>query len=109
MFGGENGAALDDKNTVKHGVGNIILWGIVAASVIGNTVWIEGRMNSSKYQQILDPDVLQSVKRVKLKRGWGPLLQPRQAEYFCDGPHSSLTSTSLKNRGCKAAQKISEL
>ena len=42
----------------------------VAASVTGNIAQIEGRMGCTKYQQILEVDLTQSVKKLKLKTGW---------------------------------------
>lgn len=44
--------------------GNIMLWGCVAASGAGNIAWIEGRMDSTEDQQILDAN----VKKMKLKK-----------------------------------------
>ena len=64
----ERGAAFDERNallTVKHGGGSVMLWGCVAASGTGNIAQVDGRMDSTKYQQILT----QSVKKPKLKRG----------------------------------------
>ena len=69
----KKGAAFHEKNTlptVKHGGGSIMLWGCVAASGTGNIAWVEGRMDSTKYQQILEANITPSVKKLKLKRGW---------------------------------------
>lgn len=69
----KKGEAFQEKNTlptVKHGGGSIMLWGCVAASGTGNIVRVEGRMDSTKYQQILEANVLKSVRTLKLKRGW---------------------------------------
>ena len=49
----KKGAAFDEKNTlptVKHGGESIMLWDCVAASGTGNTAWIDGRMDFTKYQ-----------------------------------------------------------
>ena len=42
----------------------------VAASGTDNTAQVFGRMDSIKYQQILEANVTQSVKKLKLKRAW---------------------------------------
>ena len=47
--------------TVKFGGGSIILWGCVASTGTVNLVKVEGHMNSSQYQQILDKNVQESV------------------------------------------------
>lgn len=44
-----------------------MLRGCVAASGTGNTAQVDGRMDSGKYQQILDANVTHSVKKLKLK------------------------------------------
>jgi len=49
--------------TVKHGGGSIMLWGCIAASGTGNISQVEGRMDSSKFQQILKANVTPSVKK----------------------------------------------
>lgn len=47
-----------------------MLWGCVASTGTGNLVKVEGHMNSSQYQQILDKNVQESVTKLKLRRGW---------------------------------------
>lgn len=54
--------------TVKFGGGSIMLWGCVASAGTGNLVKVEGRMDSTQYQQILENNVQESV--TKLRRGW---------------------------------------
>lgn len=44
-----------------------MLWACVAASGMGNISLVEGRMDSIKYQQILEANITLFVK--KLKRG----------------------------------------
>ena len=56
--------------TVKFGGGSIMLWGCVASAGTGNLVKVEGRMDSSQYQQILANNVHESVTKLKLRRGW---------------------------------------
>lgn len=43
--------------TVIHVVGNIPLWGLVAAGGTAHTAQMEGRMDSIKYEPILDANV----------------------------------------------------
>ena len=65
--------AFQDKHllpTVKFGGGSIMLWGCVASAGTGNLVKVEGRMDSSQYQQILENNVQESVMKLKLRRGW---------------------------------------
>lgn len=45
-----------------------MLRGCVAASGIGNIAQVEGRMDSSKFQLILEGNVTQSVMSLNLKR-----------------------------------------
>ena len=47
-----------------------MLWGCVASAGTGNLVKVEGRMDSTQYQQILDNNVLESVTKLKLRRSW---------------------------------------
>uniref|UniRef100_A0A8C4RUW9 Uncharacterized protein n=1 Tax=Erpetoichthys calabaricus TaxID=27687 RepID=A0A8C4RUW9_ERPCA len=64
---------LDEKNTafqekhllptVKFGGGPIMLWGCVASSGTGALVKVEGKMNSTQYQQILRDNVQASVTK----------------------------------------------
>ncbi|KAI4888254.1 hypothetical protein NFI96_002330 [Prochilodus magdalenae] len=70
---GEKNTALREKHllpTVKFGGGSIMLWGCVASTGTGNLVKVEGRMDSSQYQQILETNVQESVTKLKLRRGW---------------------------------------
>ncbi|KAG2468920.1 TCB1 transposase, partial [Polypterus senegalus] len=55
---------------VKYGGGSIMLWGCVASAGTGNLVKVEGRMDSTQYQQILETNVQESVTKLKLRRGW---------------------------------------
>ncbi|CAM4521704.1 unnamed protein product [Leuciscus chuanchicus] len=52
--------------TVKHGGGNIILWGCFSAKGTGRLHRIEGRMDGAMYHEILANNLLPSVK-VKVK------------------------------------------
>ena len=60
-------AEYNPKNTiptVKHGGGNLILWGDFSANRI------EGRMNGAMYREILGDNLLPSVRLLKMGRGW---------------------------------------
>ena len=52
--------------TVKHGGGNIILWGCFSAKVTGRLHRIEGRMDGA----ILANNLLPSVRALKMGCGW---------------------------------------
>lgn len=58
------------KPTVKYGGGSIMLWGCVASNGTGNLVKVNGRMDSIQYQHILQGNVKESAKKLKLGRGW---------------------------------------
>ncbi|XDV36370.1 hypothetical protein PO909_006162 [Leuciscus waleckii] len=61
------------KNTipnVKHGGGNIILWGCFSAKGTGRLHRIEGRMDGAMYCEILANNLLPSVRALKMGRGW---------------------------------------
>ena len=44
--------------TVKHGGGSIMVWGSMAASGVGNLVFIDGIMYRYVYKTILDENML---------------------------------------------------
>uniref|UniRef100_A0A8C7TU33 Transposase Tc1-like domain-containing protein n=1 Tax=Oncorhynchus mykiss TaxID=8022 RepID=A0A8C7TU33_ONCMY len=56
--------------TVKHGGGNIILWGCFSAKGTGRLRRIEGRMDGAMYRKILANNLLPSVRALKMGRGW---------------------------------------
>lgn len=79
-----------------------LLCGCAAASGNGNITQLEAIKDSAKYQQILDTNLLQSVKKPKVKRGW--LLQrdkdPKQTskstmDYFEKHKRKALASPHL--------------
>jgi hypothetical protein len=51
---------------VKHGGGSIILWGCFSAAGTGKLVRIEGMMDGAKCWKILDGNLFQSSRDVKL-------------------------------------------
>ncbi|KAK3529988.1 hypothetical protein QTP86_009364 [Hemibagrus guttatus] len=63
-------AELHPKNTiptVKHGGGNIMLWGCFSAKGPGRLIHVKDRMNGAMYREIL---ILPSTRALKMKRGW---------------------------------------
>ncbi len=61
------------KNTIptmKHGGGNIMLWGNFSAKGTGRLHHIEGRMNGAMYCEILANNLLPSLRALKMGRGW---------------------------------------
>jgi hypothetical protein len=51
---------------VKHGGGSNILGGSFSAAGTGILVRIKGKMNGSKYREILDENLLQSAQDLRL-------------------------------------------
>ena len=65
--------AFVEKNTlptVKHGGGSVLLWGCFASSGTGRLQRVEGKMDSIMYQEILEKNVVSSVRELKLGRRW---------------------------------------
>ena len=52
--------------TVKHGGGSIMLWGCYSATGTGRLVRIDGKMNAAKYREIVDGNLLQSARDLRL-------------------------------------------
>ncbi|CAJ0936636.1 unnamed protein product, partial [Ranitomeya imitator] len=55
--------------TVKHGGGNIMLWGCFSAKGPGRLIQVHERMNGAMYREILSANLL-SARALKMKRGW---------------------------------------
>ncbi|CAJ0952836.1 unnamed protein product [Ranitomeya imitator] len=56
--------------TVKHGGGNIMLWGFFSAKGPGRLIRVHERMNGAMYREILSANLLPSARALKMKRGW---------------------------------------
>ncbi|KAF7651836.1 hypothetical protein LDENG_00104850, partial [Lucifuga dentata] len=56
--------------TVKLGGGSILVWACFAAGGPGNLTVIDGLMNSSVYQSILDEHVKASARKLQLGTKW---------------------------------------
>ena len=52
--------------TLKHSCGSIMLWRCFSVAGTGKLVRIEGKMNGSKYSEILDENLLQSAQDLRL-------------------------------------------
>ena len=66
-------AEYNPKNTiptVKHGGGNLMLWGCFSAKGTERLHRIEGRMNGAMYREILGDNLLSSVRALKMGCGW---------------------------------------
>ena len=55
------------KVTVKHSGGSIMVWGCMSANGLGNLVRIEDNMYEEQYEKILDENIKQSAKKLKMR------------------------------------------
>jgi hypothetical protein len=53
------------EGTVKFGGGSLMLWGCMGWDGVGESVWIQGRMDKELYTSILDEDLRSSIKYFK--------------------------------------------
>ena len=54
-------------STVKHGEGNILLWGCFASTGTGRLIQVQGIMEKEDYIRILDQCVKQPAEKIKLE------------------------------------------
>ena len=69
----EKNKQFDEKNvtaTIKHGGGSVMVWGCMAASGVGNLVFIDSTMNSNDYLNILRSNLQDSVNKLCLGSNW---------------------------------------
>ena len=50
--------------TVKHGGGNVMVWGCMSAAGVGELFFIEGKMNSNMYCEILQQSMIPSLQKL---------------------------------------------
>ena len=56
--------------TLKHGGGSITLWGCFSSTGAGKLVWVDGKMNGANYRTILEENLLESAKDLRLGRSF---------------------------------------
>jgi transposase len=63
------GEAFDEKctsKTVKHGGGNVMVWGCMSAVGTGNLALIDGKMYAPKYIKLLQNNLVSSARKLNL-------------------------------------------
>lgn len=66
----EHGKGLENKNlcpTIKHGGGSVMVWGCFSYFGVGKLVFIEGKMDSAEYINILSSNLQPSADKMSLK------------------------------------------
>ncbi|GFX99580.1 transposable element Tcb1 transposase [Trichonephila clavipes] len=69
-FGEKNKTALEPQNvlpTLKHGDGNVMVWGCVAHNGAGNLAFIDNKMNALAYIDVLRRNLLDSAKKLSME------------------------------------------
>lgn len=56
------------RATVKHGGGGVMVWACMAATGVGNLVFIDGNMDKTLYLNVLKENLLQSAEKLDLRR-----------------------------------------
>jgi hypothetical protein len=56
------------KKTIKHGTGNLMVWGCITEQGMGRLHQIDGIMCGLDYVKILDKDYLGTLKDIKIRR-----------------------------------------
>ena len=75
--------------TVKHGRGNVMVWGCMSASDVGELHFIEGNINSNMYCEILQQSMTPSLQKL----GRRAVFQNDN-----DSKHTSKTTIALLKR-----------
>ena len=75
--------------TVKHGGGNVMVWGCMSAAGVGELHFIEGNMNSNMYCEILQQGMIPSLQKLGRRAVF---------QHDNDPKHSSKTTTALLKR-----------
>ena len=83
--------------TVKHGGGNVMVWGCISAAGVGELHFIEGNMNSNMYCEILQQSMIPSHQKLG-----------RRAVFQHDND-SKTTIALLKRLRVKLAKHVSRL
>lgn len=56
--------------TVKHGGGSVMCWGCMSTAGVGRLVFIDGNMTGEMYRRILESNLMDSVKMLRLTNEW---------------------------------------
>ena len=75
--------------TVKHGGGNVIVWGCMSAAGVGELYFIEGNMNTNMYCKILQQSMIPSLQK---------LGRTAVFQHDNDPKHTSKMTTALLKR-----------
>ena len=75
--------------TVKHGGGNVMVWGCMSAASAGELYFIEGNMNSNMYCEILQQSIIPSLQKLGSRAVF---------QHDNDSKHTSKTTIALLKR-----------
>ena len=75
--------------TVKHGGGNVMVWGCMSASGVGELHFIEENMNSNMYCEILQQSMIPSLQKLGRRAVF---------QHDNDSKHTSTTTIALLKR-----------
>ena len=75
--------------TVKHGGGNVMVWGWMSAAGVGELDFIERNMNSNMYYEILHQNMIPSLQKLGRRAVF---------QHDNDPKHTSKTTTALLKR-----------
>ena len=77
------------KPTVKHGSGNVMVWGCMSAAGVEELYFIKVNMNSNMYCEILQQSMIPSIQKLGCRAVF---------QYDNDPKHTSKTTTALLKR-----------